>query len=368
MLKVLIVMTTKLDTSGITEIVLRYLKNIDYQQIKFDFVVPNELNEDIKHQLYIKDSKYFVLNNRKSNPLKYVCTLIKILKKNDYHIVHAHGNSSTLILEMLAAKKANIKVRIAHSHNTTCNYKLFHKILKPFFNFYVTDCFACGTSAGEWLFGSRPFYVIPNANDLSKYQYNKNNRNSIRSSYHLQDKFIIGHVGRFNNQKNQEFLLDIFNKYLRHHNNAFLVLIGSGMNKVKIQNKVQNLNINDKVLFTGEINNVHEWLSVFDLFLMPSKYEGFPLTLIESQNNGLPAIVSDKITQSIQLTNSIYFASLNNIDDWVKKIDEIDYHNREISSLKNVDILKNNGFDIKEASDNLVNLYMKIYAEKDRVV
>lgn len=366
MLKVLIIMTTNLDNSGITEMVLRYFNNIDRNKIRFDFVIPNTLNQTIEKELKEKNSSHFTLKSRKKNPLKYMSNLIEIIKNGKYDIVHVHGNSATMFLELMAAQRAGVKVRIAHVHNTTCTHKIINKMLMPIFNRYVTTGFACGIKAGKWLFNKKQFYVIPNANNLMKYQYSDYFRKKIRTKYKIQDKLVIGHIGRFNNQKNHEFLINVFYKYLSVNKNTFLILIGSGANVEKIKRKVNKLGIQDNVLFTGEIKNVHEWLSALDLLLLPSKYEGFPVTLIESQNSCLPAIVSNKVSPEVKITDLIYFEKISEIDSvnkWVQKIDEVNYKNRNEDKIKNLNLLKNGGFDIIGEANKLTNLYIKLYEE-----
>lgn len=359
MIKVLIVATDHFDTGGITKIILNYYNNIDKSKFKIDFVIPNVLPHNIAQEFNKNNSKYFILNNRKKNPLKYIRQLKNIIKKENYDIVHAHGNSSTLFLEMYASYKAGCKVRISHSHNSTCNHKVINVLLYPLFNKYCNERYACGLEAGKWLFKNKEFTIIKNSIDLEKYKFNKTTREKIRKQYNLDNKTIFGHIGRFNKQKNHEFLIDIFYLYQKANPNSMLVLIGSGENLDNIKSKVKELNIEDKVIFTGEIDNVEEWMCAIDTVLLPSLYEGFPLVLIECQASAVYCIVSSNVTKKVNVTNTIDFIDLSNKDKWLKYVLNKKNINREVISKKNINLCIKSGFDIKKSAKTLEQNYIK---------
>ena len=136
--------------------------------------------------------------------------------------------------------------------------------------------------------------------------------------------FVIGHVGRFENEKNHSFLLDIFAVFAKAHPDARLMLIGRGVLMDAMKEKASSLGIADKVLFMGEQKNVNELLQAFDLFLMPSTFEGQPFVLIEAQCAGLPCLVSDVINDDICLTTNIRKLSLQqNAEEWSKQMTEM---------------------------------------------
>ncbi len=359
MIKILTIATSHFDTGGITKVILNYYRNMDKNKFKMDFVVPNELPEDIKQEFISNGSKYYILKNRKKNPIKYIKDLVKIIKNEEYQIVHTHGNSATMFLEMYAGYRAGCKVRIAHSHNSTCIHKFVDKLLRPFFYKYCNTAFACGELAGKWLFGNRKFIIIPNGNDTDKFSFNENKREEIRKKYNLQDKKVFGHVGRFNDQKNQEFLVDIFYEYCKENKNSALILVGSGMYFNKIQDKVKTLGIQESVIFTNEIQNVEDWLCACDVMLLPSKYEGFPVVLIEWQISGLPCLVSDKVTKEIKLTNLVEFIDLEDKDKWLELMKTTELKDREKSSKEAEKIVRKKGFDIKQNTRQLEKIYIE---------
>lgn len=364
MIKILTIATSHFDTGGITKVILNYYKNIDKNKFRIDFVVPNELPEDIKQEFINNGSKYYILKNRKKNPIKYINNLIKIVKTEEYQIVHAHGNSATMFLEMYAAYRAGCKVRIAHSHNSTCIHKFVDKLLRPFFYKYCNNAFACGELAGKWLFGNRKFIIIPNGNDIEKFSFNENKRKEIRTKYDLQNKKVLGHVGRFNDQKNQEFVIDVFYEYYKNNKNAVLVLVGSGMYFNRIQDKVKALGIQESVIFTNEIQNVEDWLCACDIMLLPSKYEGFPVVLIEWQISGLPCLVSDRVTKEIKMTNLVKFISLDESPKyWAEEINKIEIKDRNLVKDKIINKIKLHGYDIKDNAKKLEDIYENMIEE-----
>lgn len=362
MIKILVIMTTNIGTSGISKIVMRYYDYIDKKKVKFDFVVPNEPNDYIKNKFNTNNTNVYIIK-RKKNAIKYYFELKKIIKNGKYNIVHVHGNSSTMALELMAAKKAGCKVRIAHSHNTTCNHKIIDKMLRPIFYKYLTCGMACGADAGKWLFGKRKFIIIQNGNELSKYSFNSDIRKNIRKENNLENCIVIGHVGRFNYQKNHDFLIEVFNKYRLNNKNAKLLLIGSGEKENEVKEKIKGYNIEDNVIFTGEINNVNEWLNACDVMMLPSRYEGFPVVLIEWQANGVPCIVSNRISKEVNITDTIKFIDVDKEDsvtEWLKCLKKIDKIDREEISNRNMEILRKRGYDIEQCASNLYNIYLNL--------
>lgn len=359
MIKILTIATSHFDTGGITRVVMNYYEHLDKNHFMMDFVVPNDLPENIKKEFMSNNSKYYILKGRQKNPFKYVNNLSNIIRKGKYDIIHVHGNSATMFLEMYAGYRAGCKVRIAHSHNSTCIHKIIDKILRPIFYKYCNYNFACGELAGKWLFGNRKFIIIPNGNDTHKFSFNENKREEIRTKYNLQDKKVFGHVGRFNDQKNQEFLVDIFYEYYKENKNSALILVGSGMYFHKIQDKVKTLGIQRSVIFTNEIQNVEDWLCACDVMLLPSKYEGFPVVLIEWQISGLPCLVSDKVTREIKLTDLVEFIDLEDKNKWLKLMKTTELKDREKSSKEAEKIVRKKGFDIKQNTRQLEKIYIE---------
>ncbi len=352
-MKVLNVITSPLMYDGISMSVLNYFYNIDNKKVQMEFVAPFVL-EDIGKKIKEYNGKVHIIKGRKKQPLKYIKKLSALIKENKYDIVQAHGSSAILSLEMIAAKKAGCKIRVAHCHNTKADHKLIDKFLRPIFYKTYTHAFACGEEAGKWLFKNRKFEIINNGKDIEEYKYNEDIRKEYRKKYNLENKIVIGHVGNFNNQKNHDFLIDVFYNLVKQNFKYYLVLIGKGYTQPSIEQKVKTLGIEDKVLFVGKSSKVGQWLQAMDIMVLPSKFEGFPLVLVEWQIAGLPCVVSDRVTKEVKLTNLVQFISLDKEPEyWARKIRKIQIQDRNLIKDKVVNQIKEKGYDIKENAKRL---------------
>lgn len=363
-MEVLYILPNGLKIDGITSITLNYWENIKNENIHIDFVTPFAI-DSIREQIETTNSKIYLMQERKKHPIKYMRKLSALIKENKYDIVHANGSSAMLVLEMLAAKKAGCKIRIAHSHNTKTNYPIIDKLLRPIFKTSYTHAFACGEEAGKWLFDKRKFEVINNGRDIEKFKYNQDVRKKLRKEYNLENQIVLGHVGTFNYQKNHEYLIDVFSELIKNSKKKYkLILIGEGKYKSAIEEKVKKLNIQENVIFVGKTNEVQNWLQAMDIMIFPSRFEGFPAVLVEWQIAGLPCIISDKITDKVKLTNLVQFESIEkNPKEWVKKVENTSIEDREKSKPKILKQIKESGFDIKENAKKLEEIYIKLYRE-----
>lgn len=360
-MKILMIFTSKFHYTGITNVVMNYYRElIKKEDISIDFCVPNEIEKELKDEIFINDSKVFVLpmTLRRKHTYKYIKKLTKVIKENKYDAVHIHGSSYLLALELYAAKKAGVNARIVHSHNTTTEHKFLHKLLKKPFLKYYTDAFACGNDAGKWLFKEREFYIVPNAQNVEKFSFNEELREKYREIYNLKDNIVIGHVGAFNYQKNHEFIIEIMLK-LKENTKYKLILIGEGPNFENIKSKVYELNLQSSVIFVGKTTKVNEWLNAMDIMVLPSRFEGLPNVLIEWQISGLKSIVADTVTKEVAITDLIHFEKLD-VDLWVEKIKNINIINHRRNHEKYIKNIVENNFEIRSSADRLYNKYVEI--------
>lgn len=341
MLRILIVgMHDKI--GGVETFLMNYYRNINREEIQFDFI--NMYDKlCFEEEIIQLGGKIYNVPNVKKHPIKYYNEIKKIIINNSYNIVHINMLSVANILPILAAKSAKTKNIIVHSHNSNTPKGIIRKILnkvnKKIMLKKATDFFACSNLAGEWMFGKKQkFHVINNAIDIQKYQYNENIRNKIRKELNIDDKFVIGHVGRFDYQKNHSFLIDIFYEIQKNEKNSILLLIGEGKLIDDIKQKVKNLKIQDKVKFLGITNNVNDYLQAMDVFILPSRFEGLPVTGIEAQANGIESFFSDNISKEIQINDNVYLISLlQEPEYWAQKILNAK-HERVLNKLYNYDI------------------------------
>lgn len=360
MIRVLVVESTVFGYDGITNVMTNYYTYLDHSKIHMDIVTINPVSEKFKRILEKNGSKNYVLPFRNKNPIKYISVLKKILKKGEYDIIHVHGCSATMAVEMFAAKQSGVKVRIAHSHNTTCDHVKIDKLLRPFFDSLCNVGFACGQEAGKWLFPKKSFTVISNGIDLDKYQFNNKYRKEIREQFELENKIIIGHVGRFSEQKNHRKLIDIFREYGKRHDNAKLVLIGDGELREEIENRVKNEKLD--VIFVGITDEVYKWLQAMDIIVFPSLFEGLPLGLVEAQAAGLPCVLSNTISPATKITDNLEFIGLDSsLIEWTSEIDELlAKTDREKPKEIIRKTIQHAHFDIKQNCDELAEKYEEL--------
>lgn len=356
-MKVLFVCTVPTEKSGIPGVVFNLMNGFRGSGIELGYVAINEPDESYRRILKGLDAGLYVIPRKISNPLRYVKDLAKVAR--GYDVVHVHGNSATMVLEMLAAKLAGVRLRIAHSHNTSCSMKGIDKCMRYLFYTLCNGRMACGEEAGRWLFRDKGFKVLNNGIDSEKYRFSQVNRDRLRRSLDWEDNAVIGHVGNFVEQKNHRFLIEIFRSLYARNDNVRLLLLGAGPLQPEIEEMVKGYGIEDKVHFAGSVNNPHEYMSAMDFVVMPSLFEGLPLTLVEEQANGLECLVADTITRDADLTGNVHYMSLNeSADKWARRIEAgLADKNRDEVSARGIEDIKRSGFDISSAVKDLADYY-----------
>lgn len=304
---------------GVEAVVMNYYRNIDHQKIQFDFICDDD-STNIPYDEIEKMGGKVILIPPYQKIFKYHKELKRVLKEGKYQIVHSHINTLS-VFSLFAAKCAKVPVRIAHSHSTTNkkekNKNFIKQILRPFSKLFATDYMCCSELAGRWLFGDKEYdkgnvYLLNNAIDLEKFKYDENIRNEKRKELNItDDTMVIGHVGRFVEQKNHRFLIDIFNEIHKQKEKSILLLVGQGPLMEEIKEKVKNLGLEKKVIFLGQRNDINELYQAFDVFCLPSLYEGLPVVGVEAQATGLLCLFSDDMTKETKVLNSTMFMSLS---------------------------------------------------------
>lgn len=357
-MRVLIIATTYFELDGITNVILNYYRGMDKSDMIIDIVVPNDIQNHLRLELESSGSRIYKISDRQKNPLSYLSKLSKLIQENGYDIVHAHGNSCTLALEMAAAKKAGAKVRIPHSHNTTNKHKVVHKMLRGMFDASYTHGFACGQDAGEWLYEEKPFEIINNGIDISRFVFNSEVREAYRNQYDLVNNKVIGHIGYFSEVKNHKYLIDIFEALYQLDKSYRLILIGDGELKASMEEKVRDLGLSHAVVFTGKTLEVPQLLQAMDIMIMPSLFEGLPLTLVEAQTAGLPCFISDVITEEVGLTDLVEYISLEKSPrEWAAVIHGHPKIDRSGRKEKITQTIIEAGYSITDNAKTLKGLY-----------
>lgn len=357
--------TGGMNMGGIENFIMNIYRNIDRDRVQFDFLIHQEEKQIFEDEIEKLGGKiYRVPSIRKSGYFKYKKNLKKFFHNHSYKIVHSHYNElSGIILKI--AKDYGIKVKIAHSHTSYPKYSFIESIYKNYSKSLIdknTDIkYACSQKAGEWLYGkNNTFEVINNGIDPKEYKFNEDIRKNIRDELKIKDnEILIGHVGRFSPEKNHEFIIDIFKELYSKNDKYRLVLVGTGDTEEKIKEKVKSLNLQEIVKFLGVRKDVKNLLQGFDLFILPSIFEGLPVTLVEAQGAGLKCFISDTVTKEIDLECGLTeFISLDkSSEEWAEIIEK----NREYIRKDTIDSLRSHGYDMTENAKNLENRYIELY-------
>ena len=354
-----------LGRGGMETFIMNIYRNIDRNTVQFDFLLRYP-GGDYESEAKLLGANLYYTGERRSGFLKYNKKLNDFFKNHacEYNAVHCHVSSLSSIEALYYAKKNGIKTRILHSHSSSISSSKLHYLTHNFFRFFVkswaTDYVGCSKKAIDWLFkytGVRDKVVmIPNGIKLSDYSYSPEKRLTQRAKFDfLEGEFVIGHVGRFIWIKNHKFLVDVFEKILLQLPLSRLVLVGEGELYEKIQQYVKQKGISENVLFLGLRKDVNELMQAMDALIMPSFYEGLPVTLVESQASGLLTVCSDTISKDSRLTNCLHFLKLDDgASSWANYIIELSKkHHRQDTS----DEIREKGFDIVNSASILMGMY-----------
>lgn len=326
--------------AGLETMLMNYYRNLDRTQIQFDFLTHRPYKSDYDDEILSLGGKvYYAPRLYPQNYPTYFKWMANFFYEHpEYKIVHSHIDSMSY-LPLLAAKKAGVPFRIAHSHNTAID-KDFKYPLKQYFRLKInTVCnerLACGQEAGKFLFGNKKFKVIPNAIDAEKFYFDEEIRYKKRTEIGITDEFVIGHVGRISYQKNHKFLIEIFNELLKIEPNSILLLVGVGEKEEEVRKQIHKFGIDEKVRFLGNRSDVNELYQAMDVFVMPSFFEGIPVVGIEAQFADLPCVFSDKVPEEVKFNDKCEFVSLEkSAEEWAKSIRKNIIENQRGSNVGN---------------------------------
>lgn len=354
------------DRGGAETLIMNVFRNIDRDKVQFDFAVHTEDRCAFDEEIESLGGEIFRIPRYKVfNHYEYVSKWKELFEKNKgrWDVVHGHMfTTASIYLEI--ARFFELKT-IVHSHSNNLergikyfSQNLLTKNVKKFSDYLLS----CSNEAGEWLFGKGSnFIVFKNGIDVKNFLFNQSQRDFYRKKFRIEKKLVIGHVGSIYYPKNHEFLIDVFFEIQKLRPNSVLLLIGDGILRKKMENKVKNYGIEGKVIFLGVVSNVNEILNAMDIFVFPSLLEGLPVTLIEAQANGLKCIISDRITKEVKITDLVEFLPLEKgAKYWADYISNSIYYERK----NRYDEIVKSGYDIKENTKWLENFYLDIVNKK----
>lgn len=355
-----------LKSGGAESMIYNYSKELSSED--YDFYLLHQYSAVEKNIIELENIGFKIeeITPKKKNILKNYRETKKFFINNDIDIVHAHMTLANFV-PLYAAKKAGIKVRICHSHETGSTTKNF---IKVFFEFllkkicakYATVLVACGMDAGKYMYGKKKFLIFNNAIDLDKFKYNEKIRKEKRKELNIDEEtVVIGHIGRFIEVKNHDFIIKIARELLKTNQNYKIILIGNGEMENEIRKEIIKFHLEKSISMIGIVDNPYDFYNIFDVFVLPSKREGLPIVALEAQASGLKCIFSNTIDQSTSIVNeNCQFLELN-VVKWVKVLKRITSSYDRNKKIKNNFAIRN--LDIKVEYKKLDKLYKENYYE-----
>lgn len=355
-----------MNRAGQETLLMNIMRNIDLSKVHFSFLCSENKKGDYDEEINRLGGNLYYLGQCRLHKIKYLNYIGDIyviyrffsLHRHQFQIFQIHNyHSFNTFLQVLGAKLAGVQKIVVHSHNSNALHPFLHLFFRKILNSMNIERFACSQLASEWMYGNKAdkAYVVKNGIILNDYVFNNQKRANLRR--HLgfgDDQLVIGHIGRFNYQKNHLFLLDIFRDVHMRDTEARLVLVGCGELESFIRKRIKELEIESSVILLGVRTDIPEILFAFDVFLFPSFFEGLSVVLVEAQATGLPCIISDTNSAEIKLTENIHMLSLEApIKEWSNMI--FKYNN--VLRRNDTDIMRNQGYDIKNTACVLCQKY-----------
>lgn len=316
-----------------------------------------------------KNGKYFCAGYEGNKLIRQFVNfrnMYKFFKNNNYKVIHVHSDVAFKLFNYgLAAKLAGTGKVILHSHSTGIDNghrfikRVAHEVFKPFLRFVADDYFACSEKAAGWMFGKKKTKILYNAINIEQFCYNEEKRNEIRKNLKIDDKFVVGNVGRFAHQKNHELLIDVFAEIVKIEPESVLLLVGEGDLIDKIRGKAKNLGIYDKVIFYGVSDEVYNLVQAMDVFALTSRFEGLGIVVVEAQAAGVPAVCSAAVPDEAGAVEGLFSKMKENDtpEEWAERILSFRGNKRKNVSEE----IRKSGYDINDVSQNLYDYYAQIF-------
>ena len=366
-IRVLMILPTFNLCGGIENFLMSYYRQLK-DKVDFD-IITHEMNETNYKEEVEKngDHVYCLPKYCLSNIVKVHNNIKEFFKEHhDYDIIHCNMVNAAYIY-LKEAKKYGIKCRIMHSHQNKYSDKLSHSLrnmpLVAIGKRYTNGRIACSYEAGKFLFKNKEFTIIRNAIDSKKFTFNNNIRIEIRERLGLKDEFVIGSIGRFMPAKNQSFLIDVFNELQKKERNSKLILIGDGELKEKLVNKSKRNKSGNNIFFIGTNDIIYKYLQAFDVFVLPSLYEGLGIVNVEAQTAGLHTIVSTNIPKEAEINRElIHFIPLEKGPEyWANYILKFKNYKR----TEQLEEVVKHGYDIHSSANDLYEFYKEMIREEE---
>ncbi|MDR7000602.1 glycosyltransferase EpsF [Neobacillus niacini] len=360
-----------MDRGGAETLIMNIYRNLDRTKLQFDFVVHSNKINDFEEEIIKLGGKIFKIPSLgQLGPVNYIKDLMKIMKSNHYIAIHSHTDYQSGF-PALAAKLSGIKKRICHSHSNNwpnggqLSEKMSLKVLQKIIRFSATNYCSCSKEAAQFLFGNRlvdsgKVGIFKNGIDISEFtKIEADSRNSVIRELKLpNDAKILGHVGRFSDSKNQIFVLNLLKKLLEDDERYCALLIGDGPLKEQMEAEAERLGIIKHVKFMGVRTDIPRLMKAFDVFLFPSKFEGFGIVVLEAQSAGTPCVLSAAVPKMTDMGLGLTtFVDLKeSLEVWCQKVKESINKERPNSGLI-METISEKGYNIQSNVNEWIDLY-----------
>ena len=360
------------DAGGISSVVLNYYRHMDREKFHFDIGLTIPTVGQNGRALQELGSRIHFLPLKSESLSAYEAALTELISREKYDAVHVH-DSETCYVTLRIAKKLGVACRVGHCHTTSPWEGIKGEIRRLsgcVLNYhYASRVIGCGQLAGERIFGKynmkRPrAMVLPNAVQTEKFAFDPDVRQEVRRELGVENRFVIGMVGRLTDQKNYPFALEIMAKLRHSMPDAILVAAGNGPDEEMIRGMISKMGLESHVNMLGRRSDVNRLYQAFDLFLMPSLYEGFPVAGVEALASGLPVLLSDEITGELKFASGVRYLSLKEVDPWVQAIQQWKERDTVDQRVLRQKEPKNHCLDIHDTAKLLEQVYTEDTAKK----
>lgn len=365
-MKRLLCIMSNMNAGGAETFLMKIYREIDRTQYQMDFCVNVREKNYYEDEINELGGRIYRIPSRTENYTIHNSELYSLIHNNDYKYVLAISSSAASLIDLKIAKRAGAEVCSLRSSNSEGAggkiRSIVYKLLRFSLMKYVNKKIAPSMPAAKYMFGekairNREVIILPNGLNVKEYEYSMKERTKVRIAYGISDDTIVlGHIGRFNTQKNHMFLIDVFSSFHKKHEKSVLMLVGEGNLESMIRKKIEEYHLENNVIFTGSQKNIGSYLSAMDAFVFPSLYEGMPNTIIEAQANGLTCFISDTITKEANITGNVNYLSIaNGCDMWVQEIEKAIGNKR----MSQEDAFIKNHYTIQETSRQFVDIVYK---------
>ncbi len=362
-MKRLLCIVGSLDQGGAETFLMKMYRRLDRTQYQMDFCVMNSQKGEYEDEIIALGGRIYHIVEKSSGPMKCLRSIKSIVKENGYKSVIRVNEHSLSVLDLIAAKSGGAEIlamRSSNANSGSSKKRLLHRLFK-FLPVMVPNVkIAPSDKAAEYTFGKKAvrnneIVFLRNGIPYNEYDFSMEKREKYKNEFKLDNCFVIGHIGRFSAQKNHIFLIGVFKELMKMNVNARLLLIGDGELRDEIKKKTEEYGIRDKVIFAGKRSDVPAILSVMDMLLFPSLYEGMPNVVIEAQAAGLPCVISDTITREADITGLVRYLPLENgAEAWAECCAETLKEKKERQDTECY--FKENKYDIESVTDEFIRM------------